>query len=185
MMTSVGKWTSAILVAGTLCFGTLTASATTNDSATADKKFVAASGKGSLAEIQMAKLALANSSSPDVKDFAAKMIQDHQGLIESMKPFAKQMGVPPPAKMERAEQDEYDRLAKKKGDSFDKDYVQTMVDDHHKDLADFNTEINNTQNPALKETVTKGAQVIKGHTEMIDGIAHKYNLNVPTTPGGL
>ena len=184
-MKSMYKWTSATVLAGVLCLGSMTASATTNDSATADKKFVADSGKGSLAEIQMAKLALANSSNPDVKDFAAKMIHDHQGLIDSMKPFAKQMGVPPPAKMERSEQDEYDRLAKKKGESFDKDYIQTMVDDHHKDLASFGTEINNTQNPALKETVTKGAQVIKGHTEMIDGMAHKYNLSVPNSPSGL
>ena len=184
-MTSVCKWTSAFLMAGMMCLGTMTASATTNDSAAADKKFVAASGKGSLAEIQMAKLALANSSNPDVKDFAAKMVHDHQMLINNMKPFAQQMGVPPPAKMERAEQDEYDRLARKKGEAFDKDYIQTMVDDHHKDLADFKTEINNTQNPALKETGSKGADVIKGHVDMIDGMAHKYNLSVPATSGVL
>ena len=169
-------------LAATMGLATAGAWATTNDSATADKKFVADSGKGSLAEIQMAKLALANSSNPDVKDFAARMVHDHQALINSMKPFARQMGVPPPAKMERAEQDEYDRLAKKKGESFDRDYIQTMVDDHHKDLGDFDTEYNNTQNPALKEAVGKGEQVIKGHTEMIDNMAHKYNLPAPNTP---
>ena len=181
-MRSMRKCVAALAFAGVLGFGAVSASATTNDSATADKKFVADSGKGSLAEIQMAKLALANSSNADVKDFAAKMIHDHQMLVDNMKPFATQMGVPPPAKMERAEQDEYDRLAKKKGESFDKDYIRTMVDDHHKDLADFNTEYNNTQNPALKQTVGQGEQVIKGHTEMIDNMAHKYNLPAPNTP---
>ena len=169
-------------MAAALSLGAASAWATTNDSATADKKFVTDSGKGSLAEIEMAKLALANSSNPDVKKFAAQMVHDHQMLIQSMKPFAQQMGVPAPAKLERAEQDEYDRLAKKKGESFDKDYIQTMIDDHHKDLSDFDTEYNNTQNPALKQAVGKCEQVIKGHTEMIDNIAHKYNLPAPNTP---
>ena len=156
-----------------------------DDSRTQDHKFLEDSGKGSLAEIKMAQLALQNSTNADVRAFATKMIHDHKMLIHEMAPFAAKDKIPPPAKLERAEQDEYDRLAKKKGESFDKDYIQTMIDDHHKDLADFTTEINSTQNPALKETVQKGAEVIKGHTEMIDGIAHKYGLPAPNTPSGV
>ena len=103
-MISTRQFFAGVAFSAIVSFGVGSASATTNDSAAQDKSFVADSGKGSLAEIQMAKLALANSSNPDVKDFAAKMVHDHQMLIDNMKPFARQMGVRPPAKMERAEQ---------------------------------------------------------------------------------
>ena len=150
------------------------------DTAHQDKEFVSDSGMGSLAEIRMAKLALTNSTNKEVRGFAEKMIHDHSMLIEQMKPFAQKMGVPPPTKLARAEQDEYDRLSKKKGESFDKDYIETMVDDHHKDLREFTKERDTTDNPQLKVTVAKGREVIEQHTMMIDGIAHKYSLPVPT-----
>ncbi len=152
------------------------------DTAKQDKEFIVDSGRGSLAEIEMAKLALKNSTNSDVRAFATRMVHDHEMLISSMKPFAQKMGVPPPATLERSEKDEYDRLAGKKGESFDKDYIATMVDDHHKDFAEFTKEYDSTDNQALKATVGKGLEVIKHHAEMIDGIAHKYNMPAPNTP---
>ena len=153
------------------------------DTSNQDKEFVEDSGKGSLAEVQMAKLALADSQNPEVLAFAKKMVHDHSMLIEQMKPFADKMGVPPPTSLARAEQDEYDRLSKKKGKSFDEDYIKTMVLDHHKDLAEFTKERDTTANPELKATVAKGREVILQHTTMIDGIAHKNNIPVPIGQG--
>ncbi len=170
-------------LAGVLCAGGFTA-AHAEDTSRQDKKFVMDSGEGSLGEIEMGKLALKNSSNKEVRAFAQKMIHDHTMLIDSMKPFADRMGVPPPTmdNWDRAMKDEYKRLAGKKGDSFDKDYVETMVDDHHKDFADFMKEHDTTSNPALKEAVAKGAEVVRGHRDMIDGIAHQEGLPVPNTP---
>ena len=142
---------------------------------------MADSATGSLAEVRMGKLALANSQNPEVRAFASKMVKDHSMLIEKMKPFADKMGVPPPSKLDRSQQDEYDRLSKKKGAEFDKDYITTMVADHHKDLADFTKERDTTENADLKATVAKGRDVIFQHTSMIDGIAHKNNIHVPAT----
>ncbi len=151
------------------------------DTARQDKKFVEDSGIGSLAEVRMANLALRNSQNPEVRAFASKMVKDHTMLIEQMKPFADKMGVPPPSKLNRAEQDEFDRLAKKKGSEFDQDYIRTMVLDHHKDLIDFTKERDTTDNAALKTTVAAGRDVIFQHKTMIDGLAHKNNIPVPAT----
>jgi putative membrane protein len=144
-----------------------------------DKEFVMDSGMGSLAEIRMAKLALANSQNPEIRQFAERMIHDHTMLIDQMKPFASRMGVPPPTKLSRSEQDEYDRLSTKKGPEFDKDYISTMVADHHNDLKDFTKERDTTDNPQLKATVAKGREVVFQHMTMIDGIAQKNNIPVP------
>lgn len=173
-----GKIATFALIATLSLAGARLASA--EDTSKDDKKFVADSGEGSLAEVQMGKLALKNSTNKDVRMFAQKMVHDHTMLITTMKPFAMKMGVPAPTtdKFDRSIKDEYERLSGKKGEEFDKDYINTMVDDHHKDLADFNKERDSTADPRLKAAVSKGATVIQGHTEMIEGIAKKYNLPV-------
>ncbi len=143
-----------------------------------DKKFVANAGEGSLAEIEMAKLALTNSTNTDVRKFAEMMIHDHTMLIAQMKPFAAKMAVPAPTKdgLPTDAKDEYQRLSGKKGEEFDKDYINTAILDHQKDLADFKKEFDNAGNPALKSAVGKGEKVVEKHYDMIEGIARKYSL---------
>jgi putative membrane protein len=167
---------------GALCMSGVQAKAA--DTAGQDKKFVTESSEGSLGEIEMGKLALKNSTNNDVRAFAQKMIHDHAMLIANMKPFADKMGVPAPTmdNWDRTLKDEYKRLEGKKGEEFDKDYIQTMTDDHHKDFEDFTKERDTTANAALKATVAKGTEVVKHHRDMVDMIAHKMNLNVPNKP---
>jgi putative membrane protein len=169
-------------MAGALCFGGVRAKAA--DTASQDKKFVMEAGEGSVGEIEMGKLALKNSTNKEVRAFAQKMVHDHSMLIADLKPFADKMGVPAPTvdKVDGTMKDEYKRLEGKKGEEFDKDYIQTMTDDHHKDLEDFVKERDTTANPALKATVAKGAEVVKHHLVMVEVIAHKMNLSVPNKP---
>ncbi len=166
---------ATLALAATLTCGV---SAFAANTAEQDNKFVADSGEGSLAEIELAKLALANSTNKDVRMFAQKMIHDHAVLIANMKPFAMKMGVPAPTKdsLPTDAKDEYQRLSGKKGEEFDKDYINTAILDHQKDLADFKKEYDNTDNAALKATVGKGENVVQMHYDMMEGIAKKYNL---------
>ena len=148
------------------------------DTNSEDKKFLEDAGKGNLAEVKMAQLALKNSTNKSVREFATKMVHDHTMLQNSMKPFDAKMGVGQPTEMDRSAQDEYDRLSKKKGESFDKDYITTAADDHRNDLMAFDKEIQDTQNPQLKASVTKARGIIAEHKQMIDGMAAKYNIAV-------
>ncbi len=156
----------------------------TSASATAaqDKMFVQKAGMGSLAEIQMAKLALQKSKNPDVKQFAQKMVDDHTMLISNMKPFADRMGVPPPTRVSPEDRQEEARLRSMSGDAFDKEYITTMVADHHKDLGEFITERDTTQNQELKQTVAQGTDVIRQHTQMADQLAQAKGIATPPMP---
>jgi putative membrane protein len=147
-----------------------------------DKKFVTESAQDSLAEINYAKLALQKSKDPNVREFATKMIKDHEALIASMKPVAKELGVKPPTGPPVADHAKYMELKMKSGTDFDRAYVEAMVKDHHEDLQKFIDEGNKTTNPDLKAAVQKGEGVIKEHTEMIDKIAHMGGIQTPPMP---
>ena len=159
------------------------ANAQSADTAAQDKTFVYKATQGSMDEIAAAKMALKKSKNDDVRMFAQKMVTDHTQLIADMKPFADQMGVQPPTKMNKDDQIESQRLASMTGEKFDREYVTAMVADHNKDLGDFKHEADTTQNEQLKATVTQGEQVIQQHTDMIDGIAQKMGIPTPPMPG--
>ena len=171
-----------VAAAATACFAGGLQAQDASSTAAQDKKFVMKSGKGSLAEIQMSNMALKKSKNADIKAYAQKMVDDHTKLIADMKPFADQMGVPPPSKPEPQALQEEARLKAMSGEKFDTEYIKAMVADHHKDLGEFMTERDTTANQDLKTTVAQGTTVIKEHTEMIDQMAQAKGIATPPMP---
>ncbi len=172
----------AAAVAGLMALGA--AGTVRADSASDDKKFVSDSAQDSLAEINYAKLALEKSKDKNVREFATKMIHDHEMLITSMKPFAAKLDTKLPSGPPLLDRAKYEELKLQSGTSFDRAYVEAMVKDHHADLESFIKERDQTQNAALKAAVIKGEAVIKSHTEMIDNIAHMGGIETPAMPAG-
>jgi putative membrane protein len=154
------------------------------DVTSSDKKFLTDSAQGNVAEINFAKLALQKSQDKNVREFATKMIKDHEMLQSEMKPIARKLGVKEPTGPPLSAHAKYMELKMKSGTDFDRAYVEAMVKDHHDDLQAFMTEESTTTNPDLKAAVGKGLSVIKQHTEMIDNIAHMGGIQTPPMPAG-
>ncbi len=144
-----------------------------------DKTFLRKAAEGNMAEIKTAQIALEKGSSPDVKDFAQKMVDDHTKLGEQMKPILEKAGIAEPTKLSPADEALGKKLSALSGDTFDKQYISAMVKDHHKDLSEFKGEESSTKNDELKSAVSQGTQVIQEHTTMIDGIASKHGVSAP------
>lgn len=169
---------SGVALATMLGGGALHAQKTTSS----DKTFVKDSMEGSLAEVNFAKLALQKSQDKNVREFATKMIHDHEMLISEMKPVAREMGVKVPSGAPLSDHAKYVELKMKSGTDFDRAYVEAMVKDHHDDLQTFVDEESKASNPQLKAAVAKGESIIREHTEMIDKIAHMGGIQTPPVP---
>ncbi len=151
----------------------------TGDTSTQDKKFLMDASEGGLFEMTASRIALQKSKNPDIRAFAQKMIDDHTKLDQDMMPFDQAMMVTPATRLKPAHQDEARRLKSESGDKFNMEYVKAMDAAHHKDRGDFRTERDTTSNADLKATVAHGYDVIKEHTDLIDGIATKMNMPIP------
>ena len=174
------KMMACTALATTFAGGVVWAQAVTS----ADKSFLKDSSEGDMAEINFAKLALQKSKDPNVREFATRMIKDHEKLLTEMKPLSKELGVKPPTGPPLEAHAKYLELKMKSGTDFDRAYVEAMVKDHHDDLQSFIEERDKTTNPQLKAAVEKGESVIKEHTEMIDKIAHMGGIETPPMPAG-
>ena len=176
-MKAILRLATVSLAACSMC-GVMQAQAPTS----ADKSFMEDASQGSLAEINFAKLALAKSQDKNIREFATKMIHDHEMLIQQMKPLVAKYHVKPATGPSVKDRAIYEDLKIKSGSEFDKAYVEAMVKDHDNDLKDFIKEANDTQLQDLKVTVEKGETVIRGHAEMIDNIAHMGGIQTPPMP---
>jgi putative membrane protein len=137
----------------------------------ADKAFVKKALGGSMAEVEMGKLALQKSSNDQVKQFAQKMVDDHGKMIEQMKPAADAMGVKVPDQPPAGEMKKMEKMKSLSGDAFDQAYIKDMVADHKKDSKEFKQEAQMTKNPQLKDLVTQGSETIDGHLQMAQQLA--------------
>jgi putative membrane protein len=147
-----------------------------NGASPADMEFVKKALQGSMAEVQVAQLALQKSSDDQVKQFAQRMVTDHSKMIEDMKPVADAVGVRVPNGPDKKQKAMMAKLQALSGADFDKAYVQAMVKDHKEDDSEFKNEIANGQSPVVKDAASKADPVIESHLQVIEGIAKNMNL---------
>ena len=120
----------------------------------ADKTFMMNAAKGGMMEVEMGKMAASNGQNADVKKFGNRMVTDHSKANNELMALAKEEGVSLPA-------------AKSPGKwKSDKDYMDTMVKDHEKDLAEFQKEAQSGTDPDLKAFAAKGAKMVSTHLKL-------------------
>lgn len=97
-----------------------------------DKNFVRDVARGNAAEIDLSRLAAERSTSPDVKEFANKMVDDHTAAGTKLSSIASENAIEAPADLDDAHRDLRDKLSAKQGLDFERGYIEAMVDDHQK-----------------------------------------------------
>lgn len=120
----------------------------------ADKNFMMNAAKGGMMEVEWGKLAAQNAQNADVKKFGNKMVAEHGKANSELMALAKEEGVTLPG-------------AKSPGKwKSDKDYMDDMVKDHQKDLAEFQKEAQSGTDPDVKAFATKGAKMVSAHLKL-------------------
>jgi putative membrane protein len=126
-----------------------------------DKSFMMNAGKGGQMEVNWGKVAAQHAQNADVKKFGNRMVTDHSQANSELMALAKEEGVTIPT--EKA-------AGKWKSD---KDYMDMMLKDHEKDLAEFQNEASNGTDADLKKFADKYSKVVKKHLDMAKEIQGK------------
>ena len=119
-----------------------------------DKTFIHKAAKGGMMEVAMGNLAAQNGQSDDVKSFGKRMVTDHSKANEELKSIAAKKGVKLPSKEPSGKW------------SSDKAYMDMMVKDHEKDLAEFQEEASTGTDPDVKKFAEDTAKVVQEHLDL-------------------
>ena len=119
-----------------------------------DKTFMKKAAKGGMMEVAMGTVAEQKAQSEDVKSFGKRMVTDHGKANDELKSIAKQKGVKLPTKESTTKW------------SSDKAYMDAMVKDHEKDLAEFKEEANSGSDPDVKKFADETAKMVQEHLDL-------------------
>jgi putative membrane protein len=128
-----------------------------------DKMFMKKAAEGGLAEVELGKLAAEKGSNDAVKQFGQKMVDDHSKANDELKSLAEQKGVTLPTKPDAQSLAFKARLEKLSGAQFDKAYMEHMVRDHTKDVAEFKREAEYGKDLDVKAWAAKTQPTLEGH----------------------
>jgi putative membrane protein len=136
-----------------------------------DAEFAVDAADGGLYEVQLATLAQKKASSPEVKQFAQMMIDDHTKANNELKAAAGQKGITLPDVMsEKCQKKYYDLDQKAQGPEFDKAYMELMVKDHKDDIDKFEKEADKGEDPELKSWASGKLSALRHHLEEAERI---------------
>src|SRR3954453_20871069 len=110
--------------------------------------FITKAIQGNLAEAALGQLAQQKSASDGVRSFGQQLVTDHTAANQRATAVASQMGVTPPTEPNKQQKAVYDRMSKLSGDAFYRQFVKHMVDDHKKDVAEYQKEAKQRNDPA-------------------------------------
>jgi putative membrane protein len=145
-----------------------------------DKKFMEEAAKGGMAEVQLGQLAAQKAGSEDVKKFGQKMADDHAKANDELKKLASSKGVELPTDLDRSAKREHDKLSKMSGADFDREYMKHMVDDHKKDVKDFQKEAKSAKDPDVKSFASSTLPTLEQHLQL----AQRTDAEVRTASRG-
>ena len=141
-----------------------------------DKLFLRQAVASGMLEMQLSLLAQRKASGDDVKEFAAHLVADHSRMEEALRSAAEAQGVMLPTKLPSQEQAVYERVNGLSGDAFDREYIKTIADNHHRDLREFRSEGASTLDTNLRTTVQEETRTIHQHMVVADQIARSKGV---------
>lgn len=156
----------ARFVAAFLCLASFTALIAAADLSSNDKSFLEHAVEGNNAEIALANLALKKTARSDINAFANRIVTDHQKANEQLKTIAAANHIEMPAGMGLKYKAEQARLTMLSGRDFDAGYINTMVDDHQSDIADYQQNVEYGADADLKRYASMTIPILKQHLSM-------------------
>lgn len=127
--------------------------------------------QANLNEIEGGKAAASKAQSPDVKQFAQKMVDDHTQMLADLKTLARQKGVALPESASIKDMAQMKLMERSSGAEFDKKYMDAMVKDHQKDAKEAQDLAGKAKDPDFKAAVQKASTKINEHLQLAQRIA--------------
>lgn len=142
--------------------------------------FIAEAAAKGIAEIELGKIALQQSSFPEVKVFARKMIEDHASVNKDLRALASKKNVAMADEAELLGKAKNDMLRQREGESFDASYINNQIDAHKATIKLFEDASSSTDEDVRRLAATSLPR-LEQHlraAEALAGVVARANKNL-------
>jgi putative membrane protein len=137
----------------------------------ATSEFITKAIMGDNSESRLGALAIRMGHSAHVREFGSMLVRDHDRARRQAVPLAARHRVPMPTAMADEARAEYARLQRMRGAAFDREFGRYMVDDHRKDIADFEREVASRDPADVRSLARQTLPILRRHLAAARAIA--------------
>lgn len=129
-----------------------------------DRNFVKKAAESGMFEVQIAQLAAAKATDPQVKSFASMLVDHHTKANNELVQLANAKKVELPAAPPRGMRRDVEQLGKKSGAEFDREFVRNVgIKAHEKDIKLFEKASRDLKDAELKAFATRTLPTLREH----------------------
>ncbi|MBB3102284.1 DUF4142 domain-containing protein [Azomonas macrocytogenes] len=130
-----------------------------------------------IAEIETAKLALQKSTTPDIKSFAQKAIDDHTKNKIKLSQLARENNLEVSDDATLMDRAKAMILKWRDGENFDKAYVNNQISIHEQSIKLYDEYLRDGENAAVKQYVKSTLPTLEMHLKEAQELAVKYKFD--------
>ncbi|HWB91290.1 MAG TPA: DUF4142 domain-containing protein, partial [Puia sp.] len=135
-----------------------------------DADFLVNAASGAMMEVDLGRLAETHAANPRVKAFGAMMVKDHSQGMEKIRQIAARKRAILPDSVSKHQEKEINDLRKKKGEDFDRAYIQMMVDDHRSDIDEFQKQAGRGADSVTRVFAGSSLQMLRRHLDSANNL---------------
>ena len=140
--------------------------------ASADRDFIQDQLEDATAEINLSQLAAERTADPQVKEFAERLVREHQTVTDELKKAAASTNAAvEPAEPDTDHKNAQEELSKLTGKEFDRKYLDTMIEEHEEAVKELTPA--DAESAELREWVAKTLPKVRQHLEMAKQIKER------------
>lgn len=142
-----------------------------------DSDFLREANNGNLKEIELARVAVRQTTNEKVRTFAQRLIDDHTKMNKEVTELARNKGLDLGDQPPQEARSDVNRLGNINGADFDRQYIKEMVLDHEKDADAFDREARTGEDPSVRSLASRSLPTIREHLRMAKDL--DTNMNAP------
>ena len=147
----------------------------------ADSAFIREVEASNTAEIRLGQLAERKASDSQVKQFAQRMITDHNGLQREWGNIASTSGFRISGAIDQRHQEQLTRLERLSGNEFDRAFMAAMVENHQENMRSLQTKGRSAQSPQVRQQASRSLGAVEEHLSLAQQIASQVGADTTST----
>jgi putative membrane protein len=142
-----------------------------------DSSFIRQTIRGNYTEVALGRLAESRASSSEVKDFAERMVSDHNDMNKEWVDLAHDNDMKVAVDFGQSGQQTIDRLEELSGSAFDQAYMSEAIRQHEQDLAAFQRMGTSARSNEVRELTNSGVSTIREHLSLAQQVGSRVGVS--------
>jgi putative membrane protein len=147
-----------------------------------DQEFMMNAARSGMMEVQLGNMASQKASSNDVKRLGQRLATDHSRVNQKLQQLASSLNVTLPQELTSEQLQNVSQMQDASGKEFDRGYVSLMINEHTKDISEFERAANQATNADLKRLASETLPILREHLQLARNVASKMGIKPSPTP---